>query len=193
MKKVLVALTAALFLTTGAALAADAVLGRADVESDATAVGWDQHPAAGNWGGRGADGTFAVAWEHDSPDAPFNVGRFAEVTIPGSPGCLPTAVEIGWLAGIANDDFCVLVQAYKSSSPNSPTHYVAIGCYNEDEYNQTEVWTTTSFLLPANVFHPGQDVTVQIRVTGNAWSGFSTWGQFGVDYVKVMARCGCGH
>lgn len=192
MRKVLMVLAAALFLATGAALAADVALGQAEPESDASAVGWDQHPAAGNWGGRGADGSFAVAWEHDSPDVPDNIGRFAEVTIPGRPGCLPTAVKIGWLAGVANDDFCVLVQAFKCSSPSSPKQYVAIGCFNEDEYSTTENWTENTFTLPPNVFHPGQDVTVQIRVTGNAWWGFGTWGQLGVDYVKVMARCGSG-
>lgn len=195
MKKVLIALTAALLLTTGAALAADVVLGQAEPESDASAVGWDPNPAAGNWGGRGADGTFAVAWEYNSPDVPDLFGRFAEITIPGRRGCRPTAVTIGWLAGVANDDFCVLVQAFKSSSPFAPKHYVAIGCFNEDEYNNTENWTESSFALPANVFHPGQDVTIQIRVTGNSWSGFRTWGQFAVDYVKVTGRCGggCGH
>jgi len=160
------------------------VIGTAQPETDGTAVGWDVTPAAGNWGGRGADGSFAVAWENDQPDVPALLGRFAEVTVPGLAGYVPTKVEVGYLAGVANDDFCVLVRMFRSWTTSPPT-YITVDCFNEDEYNTTEVWTTALFPLPRNVFCAGQDMTIHIRVTGNAWSGKATWGQFAVDYIKI--------
>lgn len=214
MRKVIMAVSAIFLLAVGSALAGGwwppppppgpVVIGVTQPESDASAVGWDNTPAAGNWGGRGADGTFAVAWENDSPDIPDLFGRFAEVTIPGKRGVVPTRIEIGYLAGLANDDFCVLVSLAKWHAtsmcprPPSPTVFVAVGCINEDESNTNEVWTVTGpteLVLPPNLFQSGQDVTVQIRVTGNAWWGFKTWGQLAIDYIKVwgVAAGGGGH
>lgn len=167
------------------------ILGTAQPETDG--VGWDQVPAAGGWGGRGADGTFGVAWEAGGPDFPGNIGRWAEVTIPGQRGKVPVAIDIEYLAGIANDDFCVLVEKWKSSSPNSPKIYVAVGCVDEDEIFVNEDWTSATIDLPRNVFHPGQDVTVQIRVTGNAWSGQGTYGQVAIDSITVWAKNGHGN
>jgi hypothetical protein len=164
-----------------------------DLPNDLTTMnsaGCETTIANGNWGGRGADGSFAVAWEHNSPDVPAFIGRWAEVTITGVNGRTPKWIEIGYLAGVANDDFCLLVEKWKNSSAEGPKYYVAIGCVNEDENNTSEFWMIEGanppkrFDLP-NIFHPGQDVTVQIRVTGNAWSGFGTWGQLAIDYIRV--------
>lgn len=164
---------------------APVAIGIAQPETDGTALGWDATPAGGGWGGRGADGSFAVAWENDQPDAPALSGRFAEVTVPGMSGFVPTSVEIGYLAGIANDDFCVLVRQFRHSGPPAPPVYVSVDCLDDDAYNTTEIWTSALFPLPRHVFSAGQDMTIQIRVTGNAWSGQATWGQLAVDYIKI--------
>jgi hypothetical protein len=34
----------------------------------------------------------------------------------------------------------------------------------------------------------GQDVTVTILATGNAWNGFTTYGQVAVDYITVKGE-----
>jgi len=196
MKRVIIAVAAIILLAAGPALASGGTpveIGTAQPEvSLSTNVGWDSSPAPGYWGGRGADGSFAVAWENDSPDVPDLFGRFAEVTIPGMHHVVPTRIEIGYLAGIANDDFCVLVSIAKwkpsHKRPLTLPVFVAVGCINDPGTNTNETWTTTGttdLILPTNLFKDGQDVTVQIRGTGNAWSGFATWGQLAIDYIKV--------
>jgi len=163
------------------------VIGTSQPESDPTAAGWDTTPAAGSWGGRGADGSFAVVWENDSPDVPMLFGRWAEVTVPGRTRVLPTKLTIGFLAGIANDSYCVYVRAFRSTCQSSPNNngYIEVGCYIDDWTNTNETWLTRDFDLPPNIFHAGQDVTVKIEATGNAWYGFGTWGQLAVDYITV--------
>jgi hypothetical protein len=195
MRKTIIALLGVLALTAFFAIAGpeakeEVEIGTAQPETEGS--GWDQSPASGGWGGRGADGSFAVVWQNDSPDVPANFGRWAQVTIPGQPGMVPTKIEVFYLAGIANDDFCVFVEKFKSSSPSSPTHWVAIDCEDEDESNTDEQWTKRVFDLPPKVFHPGQDISVQIRATGNAWSGRGTWGQVAIDYIKVVGVQGHG-
>jgi len=199
MKKGIFSVLVVVLLSAGFALAhgwppTEVEIGTAQPEVTLpTNVGWDNNPAAGNWGGRGADHTFAVAWEYNSPDVPLLFGRFAEVTIPGQRGVVPTRIEIGYLAGIANDDFCVLASVGRWTNnlcphPNTSPIFIAVGCINEDETNTNEVWKVTGptdLVLPANIFHAGQDITIQIRVTGNAWWGFGTWGQLAIDRITV--------
>lgn len=167
------------------------VIGIAQPETDGTAVGWDTTPAAGNWGGRGADGSFAVAWENDQPNVPALLGRYGEVTVPGLADYVPTTIEVGYLAGLADDDFCILLRHQPCPDPAPPV-YVSIDCVDENDTNTNEVWTTAVFPLPPYVFASGQPVTIQIRVTGYPWSGFPTFGQLAVDYFKVWGvRKGC--
>jgi hypothetical protein len=35
-------------------------------------------------------------------------------------------------------------------------------------------------------------VTVKVRATGNAWSGFGTYGQLAVDWIDVLGSPGRG-
>ena len=152
-------------------------IGICQPESDATAMGWDQTPTNGGWGGK-PEAQFAVAWEPYTPDVPLNAGRFAECTIAGLTGKTPTKVKINALHGMANDDYCVFASGAAGD--------MLIGCV--DETNTTEQWLTDVFMLPAGGFGSGQDVTVKILVTGNAWPAFATWGQLGVDWIEVMGQ-----
>lgn len=150
-------------------------IGTCEPESDTTAAGWDTTPPGGSWGGRSTT-KFAVAWEEDTLDVPTNPGRMAECTISGVTGKTPSKVKIEYLKGLANDDFCVF-----ASGPSN--ELILVGCENEDN-NVGEVWDTVEFDLP--LMTSGQDVRIVILVTGNAWSGFSTWGQLAVDYIKIL-------
>lgn len=163
------------------------VIGTSQPESDTTAAGWDTTPAPGNWGGRGADGSFAVVWEKVSPDVPMLFGRWAEVTIPGRPRVYPTKLTIGFLAGLANDSYCIYVKGACTTCPNPPSSdlYIEVGCYIDDTTNTNETWVTRDFDLPPNILRAGQAVTLKIEATGNAWPNFSTWGQLAVDYITV--------
>lgn len=149
-------------------------------EDGTTAPGWDKNPTSGGWGGKD-ESEFAVVWEPgqaDVPDTDFSGGRFAACTIGGETGKTPKKVELNVLEGLANDDFCVFASVAAGD--------LLIGCHNET--SNTETWTTVAFDFPANAFASGQDVTIKILVTGNAWPSFSTWGQLGVDYIKILGE-----
>jgi hypothetical protein len=143
--------------------------------ADATAIGWDKTPPNGGWGGKPV-AQFAVAWEKGTLDVPTNPGRMAECTIPGVTGKTPTKVKINYLQGLANDDFCVFASGAGST-------FYLVGCV--DETNAAgEVWVDVELALPPMA--SGQDVTIKILATGNAWSAFSTYGQFAVDWIEII-------
>lgn len=163
------------------------VIGTCEPESDSLAFGWDKDPTSGSWGGLD-ESQFAVVWEPgapngaqiDVPDYPtLGTGRFAACTIAGMTGKTPTQIEIKALAGLANDDYCVFASVGSGK-------LLLVGCY--DETSTSETWITTTFALPAGFFASGQDVTVWIQATGNAWPSFSTWGQLGVDFIRVSGN-----
>ena len=145
-------------------------------EDDATVEeGWDLDPWPGGWGGKD-EGDFAVVWEPGTMDVPANAGRFAECTIEGQTGTTPRKIKMNVLEGLANDDYCVFASIGAGD--------LLIGCVNETSSGET--WVTKEFDLPAGAFSSGQDVTVKILVTANAWPSFSTWGQLGVDWIEVL-------
>ena len=156
-------------------------IGTCQPESDLSAVGWDQTPTSGGWGGK-PESEFAVVWEPgfaDVPDYPgFGGGRFAKCTIAGQTGKTPKKIEMEVLEGLANDDYCVFASVAAGD--------LLIGCMNET--SASEVWVLHSWNLPPNAFASGQDVTITILVTGNAWPSFSTWGQLAVDYIEIKGE-----
>jgi hypothetical protein len=151
-------------------------IGTCHPETDATAIGWDQTPTPGGWGGKN-ESDFAVVWAPGMQDAPTNPGRMAECTIAGSTGETPTDIDINYLQGLANDDFCVF------ASVGAGNNLILLGC--EDEMNNSgETWATVNFGLKGQG-SSGQDLRVVIIATGNAWPSFNTWGQLAVDYITV--------
>jgi hypothetical protein len=149
-------------------------IGTCEPETDVNAAGWDTNPYPGNWGGKD-ESDFAVVWEPGTPDIWKNSGRMAECTIPGQFGETPATVKIHALRGLANDDYCVFASIGAGD--------LLIGCVDDNQGG--EAWVTDTFTLPAGAFAAGQDVTVKILVTGNSWQSFATWGQLGVDWIKV--------
>jgi hypothetical protein len=149
--------------------------------SDTTAIGWDQTPTPGGWGGKD-ESEFAVVWAPGMQDAPTNPGRMAECTISGVSGKTPTSIDINYLQGLANDDFCVF------ASVGAGNNLIFLGCEDENN-NSGEQWATVTFDLKGQG-SAGQDLKVVILATGNAWPSFNTWGQLGVDYIKVEGTGG---
>jgi len=169
-------------------------IGRCDPETDLSAAGWDYDPTAGNWGGKD-ESEFAVAWEPDAPDKPALVGRLATCTIEGvhvgkgskakgskgsKGGPRPKKLEILSLEGLANDDYCVWVSTGCGD--------LLVGC--KDPAPGTEDWVLHEFDFSDRYkcFGKGQDTTITIQVTGNAWDGKDTWGQLGVDYIELFGN-----
>ena len=153
----------------------DTTIGTCEPETDGTAAGWDTMPPGGSWGGQ-ATSTFAVAWQKGAQDIPTNEGRMAECTISGVTGKTPGKVEIKYLHGLANDDFCV----FASISGNE---LVLVGCENETNTGGESWMPLLTMDLP--LMSAGQDVRIVILATGNAWTAFSTYGQLAVDYIKI--------
>jgi len=153
-------------------------IGRCELPLDVTvADGWDIDPALGYWGGVD-ESEFAVVWAPGSPDVPTLAGREAVCTISGLTGHKPTVLKVLALNGLANDDYCVFVEVRGQD--------VRIGCY--DETSTTEEWITTEFTLPRKIVARGQDMIIKVFATGNAWSGFNTWGQLGVDRIEIWGK-----
>lgn len=152
-----------------------AVINTCQPETSGLATGWDTSPTLGGWGGVD-ESQFAVAWEPGFNDT--WVSRMASCTIPGATGKVAKKIKIRALEGLANDDYCVFASIGAGD--------LLIGC--KDESSVTEVWMVHEYDLPAGAFAAGQDVTVKILVTGNAWPSFSTWGQLAVDYIEVWGE-----
>lgn len=140
--------------------------------------GWDITPTSGNWGGRD-ESQFAVVWEPGSPDSFGENGRLARCVFTNCTKLTPRQLKMKVLEGLANDDFWVLMKT-------------ADGDLLVFEYNESyggEAWNDSVVIdLPANVFAAGQDVEIKILVTGNAWSGFNTYGQLAVDEIEVLGN-----
>jgi hypothetical protein len=143
-------------------------------ETDATAVGWDQSPPSGGWGNK-PEAQFAVVWEAGMMDVPTNPGRMAECTIAGVTGKTPAKVRINYLQGLANDDFCVFASGAGGT-------FLLVGCVDETNTGG-EVWVDKTLTLPP--MSTGQDVTIIILATGNAWSAFGSYGQLAVDSITI--------
>jgi len=151
-------------------------IGICDLPGGATVNdGWDLAAPGGSWGGQSTT-TFAVAWAKGQVDFPTLPGRFAQCTIPGSTGKTAATIEVKALAGLANDSYCIFASVGSGD--------LLIGC--KLETSLTEVWQVDTYTLPSNVFAPGQDITVKILATGNAWPSFNTYGQLAVDYIKIL-------
>lgn len=202
MRKTVIVFAMALLLSVGLCLAGSGIIEIGSCEFDASesngikegtgcitelAEGWES-PSQGGYGGHRTE--VGVVWEHDSFDVPNVDGRWAEVTIQGKKGVVPARIMIEYLSGLANDDFCVLVKAFKSSSPNQPYHYVSINCVDEEDVVDGEHLEWATMYLPAMVFHPGQDITIQFRATGNAWASQHIYGQVAIKTIVVDGKKG---
>ena len=148
-----------------------------DLPGDAGAGdGWDLTPPGGNWGGYSTS-TFAVAWEGGTQDVPTLPGRMAKCTVQLPSGAVPTSIVLNFLAGLANDDFCIF-----ATGPGD--EFILLECVDEVN-NIGEAWKVEGIPLPDGVFTAGQTMTIMVLATGNSWNGFNTYGQLAIDKFVV--------
>jgi fimbrial isopeptide formation D2 family protein len=120
----------------------------------------------GGWGGAD-DGNLRVIWSNQAPD---DGGRNASFTL-DNPYLNAKLLQLRVLNGIANDDFDVYVNG----------DYVYTYIHDPDT---TERWVTHSIDVSAYSSQP--TLTVEMNATGPAWSGWSTYGQVGVSWAKLL-------
>ena len=125
----------------------------------------------GNWGGEYGDGA-VTAFLGDSDDAGYCT--FTDLDAKAK------LIEMRVLDGIADDSFEVYVK-------NPAGYWVLVYTYIAD-VSTTEVWKVHYINgFPAG---KGQGNMVEIKIlpTNVGWSGFDTYGQLAVDYIKVYGN-----
>ena len=122
----------------------------------------------GNWGGEYGDGA-VTAFPGDSDLAGY-------VTFTWDSG-FARRIELRVLDGIADDSFDVYVK-------NPGGNWALVYSYTSDP-DTSEYWVVHHiYSFPAG---KGQGESLQMKIvpTNLGWSGFGTWGQLGVDWIKV--------
>lgn len=129
----------------------------------------------GNYGGIGGCGARMVWGANTDPADPGE--RWASVTFSDYCYCnCLQAITVKHLDGIADDSFDVFVNGDYIDS------YVWSG-------DTTEYWVVSTFPVEYGVYHC--PVEVKLEATGDAWSGFGTYGQLGIDWIKMTCCESC--
>jgi hypothetical protein len=124
--------------------------------------------APGGWGGRGEERAVVAGPQATNDDLAYCT--FEGLTAKAR------HIELEVLDGLANDSFKVYVK-------NPAGIWVEVYSY-ADQY-ATEIWVTHHiYSFPAGKGQ-GNTVEIMIELTGPHWSGFSTFGQLAVDYIKI--------
>jgi hypothetical protein len=127
----------------------------------------------GNWGGIGAGMQCRVVWHAASDLTP----RYATLTLDTDGEGFARHIKLRVLDGIADDSFNVYVK-------NPGGDWALVYSYDCDP-STNEYWVVHDiYSFPAG---KGQGTTIDIKIeaTGDAWSGFGTYGQLAVDWVEV--------
>ena len=131
----------------------------------------------GNWGGFGTSGEDCrVVWHAASDPTPGYATLTLDTTALGETGFARHIVLLV-LDGIADDSFNVYVM-------NLGGDWALVYSYTCDP-STSEYWVEHDiYSFPAG---KGQGTTIEIKIeaTGDAWSGFNTYGQLAVDWVEV--------
>lgn len=148
-------------------------IGNPSSEAGHKMKGWGPiEPAThgGTWGGLTSspeDGTCRVTWE---PPTPIDKQRRASFEMK-VPDCkIAERLVLRVLDGYADDSFEVYV--------NKTLMYTHTGAQSG-----TEGWATHTIDLTGL---KGK-IQVETKATGPSWSGFSTWGQLGVEWAELYA------
>jgi len=128
----------------------------------------------GNWGGFGASGEDCrVVWHAAGDPTP----GYATLTLDTGGAGFARHIKLRVLDGIADDSFNVYVK-------NPGGDWALVYSYTCDP-STSEYWEEHDiYSFPAG---KGQGTTIEIKIeaTGDAWSGFETYGQLAVDWVEV--------
>jgi len=132
----------------------------------------------GHWGGAD-DGTIRVTWYYDNGtgancsvpcETPDPNGRMANFTM-NNTGKNATILQLRVLDGHANDSFDVFIDDLKVYNYN----------WSGDS---NEFWITHNIDISA--FKDEDPLNISINSTGPKWSGWQTYGQLGVSWVKLV-------
>ncbi len=186
-KLVAISLAIALVITLGlapvayAAKPAPIMLAGVDIKTVSGTFTWDALVAGtvekvdsfnaetlGDWGGEYRDGA-VTAFPGDADDAGYITFTWEEGKA--------RRIVLRVLDGIADDSFNVYVM-------NPDGNWVRAYSYTSDP-SIDEVWEVHHvYGFPAGKGQ-GPSIEMKIEPTSVGWSGFDTWGQLAVDYVKV--------
>lgn len=161
-------------------------------------TGWGPiEPATngGNWGqiatetgcgidfeGATCDKALRVTYSGNNPaeaDHPLLDGRMASVTLGHKSWGLVGGLKIRVLDGVANDDFVVFVK-------NNRGNWEQVYSYVSDP-STTEVWKIHTINFAPGVWFK-KSVEVAIMATGSDWAQKNTYGQLGVDWIKLTGK-----
>ncbi len=162
MRKVFIGVLALLAVPAMAAYTVD--LGTDAGEAGVTLNGWGPQttPADGTYGYPDAgsyDGAFRLVW------VPGGDENWAEITFSQA----INAVNIRYLDGLADDSFDINVY-------NGDSFW---GSVSAPASGGSQTWVETGWISGA------AGTTLRLTATGQAWSGFQTWGQLAIDRVEV--------
>jgi len=129
----------------------------------------------GNWGGFGASGEDCrVVWHAASDPTP----GYATLTLDTGGAGFAHHIKLRVLDGIADDSFNVYVK-----NPGGDWALVYSYICNP---STSEYWVVHDiYSFPAGKGQHGTTIDIKIEATGDAWSGFNTYGQLAVDWVEV--------
>lgn len=175
-------------------------LGDPTSETGHNLEGWgpiepDTH--GGNWGnisgeagcdlpeGMACDKKLRTAYATDEPDHPEIKGRMASVTLKPEKKSwgLMRGVEMRVLDGIGNDDFLVFAK-------DKFDRQIMVSKYISDE-STAEKWVVHNFQLEPKFWLTPGPIELTIMATGSDWEQKKTYGQLGVDWIKLYG-VGCG-
>ena len=128
----------------------------------------------GNWGGFGASGEDCrVVW-HAAGDTTLG---YATLTLDTGGAGFARNIKLQVLDGIADDSFNVYVK-----NPGGDWALV----YSYTDSSTSEEWIVHDiYSFPAGKGQRSTTIEIMIEATGDAWSGFGTYGQLAVDWVEV--------
>lgn len=155
-------------------------------------LGWGPiEPAEhdGNWGGIATDPdspdkALRVVYSGDEPsepDSPQVDGRAATLELnPQSDSCYlwRMGLKMRVLDGIGDDDFVVFVK-------NRAGHWVEVFSYDSDP-STVEAWKEHDITLAGYAIPRKRPIEIKIMATGSNWGSHGTYGQLGVDWVKLL-------
>jgi hypothetical protein len=142
-------------------------------------TGWgpiEPQTHGGNWGGKD-DGTIRTVWYNDTAN-PSDVPtvssdeNWASADFNISENHIASRILIRALDGIADDSF----EAYIND----------ILVYSYADEGSTETWKTHKIVITQ--YSINNILKLKIKSTGSKWSGFDTYGQLGISWIKIYQK-----
>ena len=145
-------------------------------------LGWGPIEPATHGGGWGGVDDTRVTYAGDEDDSPkVEGGRAATLKLnPQSDSCYlwRMGLKMRILDGIGDDDFVVFVK-------NWAGHWIEVFSYDSDP-STAETWKEHNIPLAGYVVSRRRPFEIKIMATGSDWASKGTYGQLGVDWIKLL-------